>query len=83
MKGYAIIHNDTGLAENAIIWDGITQYSPPDGYTLVEIPEPEEGKMTPGIGWSYVNGVWTEPVVTESNVAPGENQPNTTGSQSF
>ena len=70
-----MVNTETRLIENAIVWDGVSNYSPPDGYTLVELPTPVEGVATPIIGWSYINGAWVEP---PSPPAPkiSETQPN-------
>jgi hypothetical protein len=62
MSGYAMVNNQTNVVDNAIVWDGVTPYTPPDGYTLVKIPDPNDTEPTPGIGWLYVNGAFVETV---------------------
>ena len=47
---YAIIEN--GIVQNVVEWDGISQWVPPDGTTLVLIPD---GVHT-GIGATYSDG---------------------------
>ena len=70
MSNYAMVNNQTNVIDTVIVWDGITPYTPPDGYTLVEIPAPSETEPTPGAGWSYVNGVFVEPVAPLPEDAP-------------
>lgn len=57
MSNYAMVNNETNRVDNVIVWDGVTPYAPPEGYTLVEIPETEP---TPGIGWFYIDGAFVE-----------------------
>lgn len=35
MNRYAIISD--GIVSNVIVWDGVTEWQPPDGTTLVEL----------------------------------------------
>ena len=65
-----MVNNQTNKVDSAIAWDGVTEYAPPEGYTLVQVPEPNETEPTPGIGWSYVNGVFVEPVAPLPEDAP-------------
>lgn len=53
---YALV-NAEGLVENAIVYDGEANYTPPDGLTLVEIPDGIGG----GPGWTYDGTTWTAP----------------------
>lgn len=57
MSTYAVINTKTGIVENIVSWDGESEWLPPDG--TIAIPT-DEG----GIGWSYADGVFTEPPVT-------------------
>lgn len=66
MAGYAMVNNQTNFVDNAIEWDGVTFFTPPEGYTLVRIPEPSETAPTPCIGWWYINGVFVETLETSS-----------------
>jgi len=50
---YAII-DLTGLVVNAIEWDGITPWTPPEGCQAVPLTEG-------GIGWSYIDGQFVPP----------------------
>lgn len=34
-KRYALVHNETGKVVNCMIWDGVTQWSPPAGHSAV------------------------------------------------
>ena len=54
--GYAVINLQTNIVENAIVWDGVTQWDPPDGYYV----EPF-GDSVAGIGWSYIQGEFIPP----------------------
>lgn len=55
---YAMI-DTSGVVENVIVWDGETDYEPPEGMTLLScVPEVS-------IGWTYGNGAFTPPDVVE------------------
>jgi hypothetical protein len=60
MSDYAMVNNETSRVDNVIVWNGVAEYTPPEGYTLVQIPEPNETEPTPGIGWFYIDGVFVE-----------------------
>ena len=63
-----MVNNQTNRVDTAIAWDGVTEYAPPEGYTLVQVPEPNETEPTPGIGWFYINGTFVEiPVETPTD----------------
>ena len=55
MKRYAII-NSNGLVDNIILWDEATQWSPPEGMTMVKVED-----IVCSIGWKYENEVFTDP----------------------
>jgi len=65
MSNYAMLNNETSRVDNVIVWDGVSEYTPPEGYTLVEIPAPSETEPTPGEGWSYVDGAFVEAITPE------------------
>ena len=52
---YAIVEN--GVVINTIEWDGQTVWNPPQGRSVVPIPD---GAYV-GIGSTYANGVFGEP----------------------
>ena len=52
---YAII-NSENIVVNAIIWDGETPWSPPEGHTAILLTG------FAGIDWSYVNGEFIPPL---------------------
>lgn len=54
METYAIVNVATGLVENTILWDGVSNWDAPEG--LVAVPTEEAG-----IGWAYVDGVFVTP----------------------
>lgn len=68
-----MVNNQTNRVDTAIAWDGVTPYTPPEGYTLVQVPEPNETEPTPGIGWFYIDGAFVEFV--EGTVTP-QDTPN-------
>ena len=59
---YALVDN-TGLVVNIIIWDGESDWQPPEG--LIAVP------LTDGaaIGWSYVEGEFIAPPEPEPDLA--------------
>lgn len=60
MTTYAIVEN--GLVTNIIVWDGIASFTPPNGSTLVKVPD---GTYT-GPGATYSNGIFGPPPQTLS-----------------
>ena len=52
-KNYALIEN--GIVVNTVLWDGETDWSPPDGQSAVQ-------SDTAGVGWTYSGDVFTPPV---------------------
>ena len=54
----ALINKETRLCENVIVEGGDWQC--PSNYEMVDLIE------NAGIGWSYINGVWLEPIEDES-----------------
>lgn len=62
MSTYAIVEN--GIVANVVVWDGGTDWTPPEGSTAVKIGEddPETGLPLPvvgiGIGCTYSDGVF-------------------------
>jgi hypothetical protein len=56
---YAVISSSTNIVENAIIWDGVTPWTPPAGCYTVPI-----GSSGAGIGWSYINGAFVAPEIS-------------------
>jgi hypothetical protein len=48
-----------GVVKNMIVWDGQTNWSPPDGCTAVNITGIEP---SPSIGWTYADGQFTAPI---------------------
>lgn len=53
---YCVIEEATGIVTSAVIWDGIAEWAPPEGYIAVasDVASP---------GWTYVNGEFIEPPV--------------------
>jgi hypothetical protein len=38
MKRYLVINNSTGIVENVILWDGLSDFNPGEGKSLEIIP---------------------------------------------
>ena len=54
MENYAVVED--GKVTNIVVWDGETKWLPENGYAILA----PEGV---GIGWTYVDGIFTAPVV--------------------
>jgi hypothetical protein len=48
-----------GVIDNVIVWDGQTQWTPPEGYTVVNITGINP---SPSIGWAYADGQFIAPI---------------------
>jgi hypothetical protein len=57
MADYALVNSTTGLIENITIWDGVTPWDPPAGFTAEEIPS---GDFVI-IGYYYLGGTFQSP----------------------
>ncbi len=44
---------------NVVLWDGETEWTPPDGCTAVACPD------NVGPGWTFEDGAWTAPIEEE------------------
>jgi len=53
MQRYALL-DSSGVVTNIVMWDGETDWSPPEGQIAVQ-------SDAAGIGWSYANGSFSEP----------------------
>jgi hypothetical protein len=51
---YALV-DSTDTVQNIIVWDGVSQYTPPPGEVTVPLTSGA------GIGWTYANGTFTAP----------------------
>lgn len=58
MKRYAVISPENTV-ENIVLWDEVSQWTPPEGHILVNVEE-----VVCGIGWKHENGVFTNPIAT-------------------
>lgn len=60
---YAVVDPD-GLVVNTVVWDGVSEFLPGEGLTLVALPyhEDEDGtrRYTGGIGWDFVDGEFVD-----------------------
>jgi hypothetical protein len=53
---YAVIDSQTNICENIVLWDGVTEWTPPEGCYIKDVTG-----IYAGIGWSFVNGEWIAP----------------------
>jgi Na+-transporting NADH:ubiquinone oxidoreductase subunit NqrC len=58
-SNYAVIHKKTGIVENVVIWDGVTLWSPPNGFIAVL------NDVGAAIGWTYKDGAFSAPPAAE------------------
>ena len=54
---YAVI-DSSGLIVNVVVWDGQSEWSPPEGCMAVVIPD----GAAADIGWTYSQGKFLAPV---------------------
>lgn len=64
MKKYAIV-DQNGIVDNMIIWDEVSQWSPPEGMTMVKAED-----VLCDIGWKHENGVFVNPNPTQETDQP-------------
>lgn len=57
MSNYAIVENT--LVINTCVWDGTSDWTPPEGTTAVQIPV----DSVAGVGYSYIDGQFIAPVI--------------------
>lgn len=65
LNNYAYYNTETGLIENVIFIEDVTASTLtwPTGYAIVDIPDGLAGEWSMcGIGWSYINGQFVEPL---------------------
>lgn len=60
---YAVVQGQTVV--NVIVWDGVEGWEPIDGQTLVASEDA-------GIGWTYADGVFSEPPPPEAPEVPAD-----------
>lgn len=58
MNKYAIIEN--GVVTNICLWDGTTEWVPPENSTIVELVD-----TSIDIGFQYLDGQFTPPALPE------------------
>ena len=63
MSNYAIIENN--LVINTCVWDGSSDWNPPEGTTAVEIPI----DTVAGVGYHYIDGQFIAPVIPPISAA--------------
>lgn len=51
---YALVNIETGSVESVVIWDGESDWAPPEGFEAIQSDEA-------GIGWTYVDGEFVAP----------------------
>ena len=57
----AIVNTETKIVENVILLDESSQWSPPDGCSVVDL------LSQAGIGWSYIDGEFIAPEAPEAS----------------
>lgn len=65
MKTYAVINSKSTVVENVILWDGETEWAPPEGYIALE-------SDVAGIGWKYLKGELVAPPAQIAKPTPEE-----------
>lgn len=53
---YAIVEQATGSVINIVLWDGVEEWAPDDGFLAIQSDSAQ-------IGWSYVDGKFNPPPV--------------------
>ena len=38
---YALVNTETNIVENIIVWDGVTEWTPPAGVDVIQLSESE------------------------------------------
>lgn len=68
MNKYLLIRVNDGVVVNVIVWDGVSDYTPPNGTVI----EPMPTDVPVWIGWQKLeDGTWNPPVVVESSIDLG------------
>lgn len=65
MARYAVVRDSDGLIENAVLWDGVAEWSPPASTTAVEDTS-EESKID---GW-YGDSTFHDPTPAIDSILP-------------
>ena len=63
MSNYAIVENT--LVINTCVWDGSSDWNPPEGTVAVQIPI----DTTAGVGYHYIDGQFIAPVIPPISAA--------------
>lgn len=56
-KRYAVVRD--GAVINIAVWDGVSEWTPPEGDTAIECPDEV------GIGWTRADDEWVAPEIIE------------------
>ncbi|VVM37713.1 hypothetical protein PS619_00118 [Pseudomonas fluorescens] len=54
MRIYAVVNEETGCVVNTVVWDGETDWAPPEGHKAI-------ATNVAGIGWIYHDGQFVPP----------------------
>ena len=57
---YLVIRESDGFIINVIIHDGVSSYTPDNGFYLYKESDAPAGA---GMHWTFIDGVWVEPPV--------------------
>lgn len=67
-NAFAVVDSD-GIIINMVVWDGESEWAPPEGTTAIDA-----GESGCGIGWTYKDGVFTAPPLTDEQIAAQNSQ---------
>ncbi len=62
-NAFAVVDSD-GVIVNMVVWDGESEWAPPEGTTAIDA-----GESGCGIGWTYKDGVFSAPPLTDDQIA--------------
>lgn len=54
MGRYVLVDTGTNTVTDSLMWDGVTEWTPPSGFTVIQSDEATDG-------WSYVKGEFIAP----------------------
>ena len=65
MRTWAVIRDEDQICDNVVLWDGVTEWAPPDYHGLIELMPGDHA----GIGWKW-DGVANEWIDVRPPVEP-------------
>lgn len=55
---YALVNTETGIVENIVVWDGVTEWTPPVGVDVIQLSESEAAYIG---GTRNPDGTYSQP----------------------